>query len=207
MYAMSLYCYPLDSILSFGQYMKLSLAESSVVLSLIWSFSATYFFSVYPFLTYPDELLLDVTPCFLHIVFTFTTNFLWSCILIYTHHRTQIAIDARKCGVWAPKVSSGPSEQQKCPNWRSGHKYSQNAVVTSSNKMYTLVSVLSSYPYAPMDKLLQYRKYYNPILSAETGPLHKSKVLLCLISGVLVNVLAVLSSMWILPVQVLSPNL
>ena len=81
MYAMSLYCYPLDSILSFGQYMKLSLAESSVVLSLIWSFSATYFFSVYPFLTYPDELLLDVTPCFLHIVFTFTTNFLWSCIL------------------------------------------------------------------------------------------------------------------------------
>jgi len=202
-YALSLYCYPLDSILSFGQYLKLSLAESTVVLALLWSLTATYFFSLYPVLTYPEELLLDVTPCYLHILFTLTTTFLWSCILIYLHHRTQIAVDARKCGVWQPKVktTTGVNEQQKCPTWRSGVKYSQNAMVTVSSKIYILMSPSSAYPYAPLDALLPYRKVYFPLLAAETGPLHKSRVLSFLMTGVLLNVCAVLVFMLLLSSQ------
>lgn len=212
MYALSLYCYQLDDILSFGQYLKLSLSESSVLMAFTWSVFSTYFFSWFPFLTYPDELLLEVLPCYLHIVFTFTTNFLWSCILLYIHHRTQIAIDARKCGVWERLGSGGnnnpsgeqqPQQAHKCPNWRHGHKYTQSAVVTSSSKLYKLISSSSSYPYAPMDILLAYRRVYLPLLATETGPLFKSRVLSYLLMAVLASIGVVLAAMFVLPAQVL----
>ena len=173
--------------------------ESAPILALVWGLYSTYFFSLFPFLTHPDELLLEVLPCYLHICFTLTTNFLWSSILLYIHHRNQIAIDARKCGVWE-KVSS--FEHHKCPNWRSGYKYSQNSVVTSSSKLYKLVSTSSSYPFAPVEGLLKYRKHYLPLLAADTGPLYKSKVLSYLFTGVIVNICALLGSMLILPTQV-----
>lgn len=210
MYALSLYSYQLDDILSFGHYLKLSLAESSVLLALIWSTFSTFFFSLFPFLTYPDELLLEVVPCYLHIGLTFTMNFLWCSILLYIHHRTQIAVDARKCGVWERVSSSGHSnshssdqqQQQKCPNWKQGHKYSQNAVVTSSAKVYKLLSLSSSYPFPPLEGLLAYRQVYFPVLAAETGPLHKSRVLSYLFMAVLGNIVALLLAMLVLPSQV-----
>ena len=207
MYALSLYCYQLDDILSFGQYLKLSLAESTVLMALTWSLFSTYFFSWFPFLTYPDELLLEVLPCYFHIVFTFTTNFLWSCVLLYIHHRTQIAIDARRCGVWeklSPGNTSAEQQPHKCPNWRQGHKYTQHAVVTSSSKLYTLRSPSSSYPFPPVDGLLAYRQMYFPVLATETGPLYKSRVLSYLLMAVLTCIAAVLGAMFVLPAQVMS---
>jgi hypothetical protein len=229
MYALSLYCYQPDDILSFAHYLKLSLAESSVLMALIWSVFSTFFFSLFPFLTYPDELLLEVLPCYLHVVFTFTTNFLWSSILLYIHHRTQIAIDARKCGVWE-RSPAPPSDQHKCPNWRQGHKYSHHAVVavpsppssssSSSSKggqgqgqashqlqpvpIFRLLSPSSSYPFSPNESLLAYRAYYFPLLAAETGPLFRSKLLSFLLLAVLANICAILGAMLLLPSQVSS---
>lgn len=206
MYALSLHCPQLDDLLLCASTLRLSLAESSLLLTLLWSAFSTFFFSLFPLLTHPDELLLELPPCYLHLAFTFSTNLLWTGVLLYTHHRTQIAVDARKCGVWERVVPAPDPPQQKCPTWRHGHKYSQGALVTHQGSLFRLLSPSSTYPHPPSSsqQVLFSRSALFPVLSKETGPLHQSRVLSLLLTLALANICVMLATMPLLSAQVVS---
>lgn len=207
LHAGSLWCFLPNDTLAFSNYMKVPLAESSVVLAVVWSSFLSLLFSVFPLASYAyQNVIYEGLPCLLHIVFCWAIGFCWVLVTIYTHHRMQIVADSRRCGVWELLPKEEGVGGGKVPAWKSGAQYRRGDVVASSSRHYRLESPHSSYNLPPSASasrgvLLRLRERLHSVLTRDSGPVGRSIVLGTVLGGMLTTCALMAATALVFPGQ------
>mmetsp|Transcript_26412 Transcript_26412/g.39188 ORF Transcript_26412/g.39188 Transcript_26412/m.39188 type:complete len:372 (+) Transcript_26412:133-1248(+) len=188
LHALSLWAPQPNDLIAFSNLIKMPLAEGNIGLAFLWSIYLTYFFSIYPLLTTgPRDILYEPLPCLLHVLFCWVSSFAWLYLITYMHHRMQMVVDSRRCGVWALSPLDANKKNLRMHSWKAGAKYRQGDTVQCGSHVCKLVSPFSSYHLPPSASKLPFRKTYYAVLTAEAGPLHKSRMVAAILGVFIVN--------------------